>query len=41
MPSELLNQTSPKSKDDIINEKVEETKIYIRSKESNQKQMRV
>lgn len=37
--SELLNQTSPKSKDAIINEKIEETKIYIRSKESNQKQI--
>ncbi|MGX7388836.1 hypothetical protein ACWOF5_11470 [Carnobacterium divergens] len=37
--SELLNQNTPKSIDEIINEKIEESKIYIRSKESNQKQI--
>lgn len=37
--SELLNQNTPKLIDEIINEKIEESKIYIRSKESNQKQI--
>ncbi|UJF16747.1 hypothetical protein LZ578_12230 (plasmid) [Jeotgalibaca sp. MA1X17-3] len=37
--SELLNQSLPRSIDEIINEKIEESKIYIRSKESKQKQI--
>lgn len=37
--SELLNQTPPRSIDEIINEKIEESKIYIRSKESKEKQI--
>lgn len=37
--NEQLNQTTPRSIDEIINEKIEESKIYIRSKESKQKQI--
>lgn len=37
--SELLNQSPPRSIDELINEKIEESKIYIRSKDSKQKQI--
>jgi len=35
---ELLNKILPTSTDNLINEKIEESKLYIRSKESNKKQ---
>lgn len=38
---EILNQSEISSSDNIINEKIEESKLYIRSNESNKKQMAV
>lgn len=38
---EILNQSEISSSDNIINEKIEESKVYIRSEESNKKQMAV
>ncbi|MBA5730184.1 hypothetical protein HW423_10355 [Aerococcaceae bacterium INB8] len=34
---EILNQSEISSSDNIINEKIEESKVYIRSEESNKK----
>lgn len=38
---EILNHSEISSSDNIINEKIEESKVYIRSEESNKKQMAV
>lgn len=38
---EILNQLEISSSDKLINEKIEESKLYIRSNESNKKQMAV
>lgn len=38
---EILNQSEISSSDKLINEKIEESKLYIRSNESNKKQMAV